>query len=49
MVEGNIEVGPIITHRVGLEDIHAGLELMKRKECLKVLVYPEDYREVADG
>jgi L-iditol 2-dehydrogenase len=49
MVEGKVDVAPIITHRLGLEEIHTGLELMKRKECLKVLVYPEDYREVVDG
>ena len=40
MAEGKIDFGPIITHRIGLEDIHTGLALMKRKECLKVLVYP---------
>ncbi|NJE26133.1 L-threonine 3-dehydrogenase [Thermococcus sp. MV5] len=30
----------IITHRVSLEDIHKGLELMRKKEALKVVVYP---------
>jgi L-iditol 2-dehydrogenase len=49
MADGKVDVTPIITHRIGLEEIHTGVELMKRKECLKVLVYPEDYREAKDG
>jgi L-iditol 2-dehydrogenase len=42
MAEGKIDVAPIITHRIGLGEIHSGLELMKQKKCLKVLVYPKD-------
>jgi len=30
----------IITHRVSLDDIHKGIELMRKKEALKVVVYP---------
>ncbi len=30
----------IITHRLKLEDIHKGLELMRKKEALKVVIYP---------
>ncbi len=40
MQAGKIAADKIITHRVLLDDIHAGLELMKKKESLKVLVYP---------
>jgi len=49
MAEGKVDVAPIITHQIGLGDIHSGLELMKHKKCLKVLVYPEGYREAEDG
>jgi L-iditol 2-dehydrogenase len=41
MADGKIDVAPIITHRIGLGEIHTGLELMKYKKCLKVLVYPD--------
>ena len=40
MADGKIDVAPIITHRIGLKDIHTGLELMEHKKSLKVLVYP---------
>lgn len=40
MAEDRIDTGPVITHRVNLENIHKGLELMKNKLSLKVLVYP---------
>jgi len=40
MSEGKINADPIITHRVSLEQIHNGLDLMKAKQSLKVLVYP---------
>lgn len=40
MAEGKIDTDAIITHRIRLEDIHLGLDLMKNKGCLKVLVYP---------
>jgi L-iditol 2-dehydrogenase len=41
MADGKIDIAPIITHRIGLGEIHSGLELMKQKKCLKVLVYPD--------
>jgi L-iditol 2-dehydrogenase len=41
MAAGKIDTGPIITHRLGLAEIHTGLELMKHKKSLKVLVYPD--------
>jgi L-iditol 2-dehydrogenase len=40
LAAGKIDTVPIITHRVHLEDIHTGLELMQTKRSLKVLVYP---------
>lgn len=41
MAAGKIASEPIITHRIGLTELHRGLELMQKKESLKVLVYPE--------
>ncbi len=40
MAADKIDTDPIITHHIPLEDIHTGLELMKNKQSLKVLVYP---------
>ena len=40
MAEGKIDVDPIITHRISLENIYAGVDLMRAKKSLKVLVYP---------
>lgn len=40
LAAGKIDTAPIITHRVQLEDIHSGLDLMQTKQSLKVLVYP---------
>ena len=40
MAEGKIDTAPIITHRIALTDIYHGLDLMKNKQSLKVLVYP---------
>ena len=42
MAEGKIDVKALVTHRVGLEKIQEGLELMKDKQSLKVLVVPND-------
>jgi L-iditol 2-dehydrogenase len=42
MVEGKIDAESLITHRVRLEGIHDGLELMKSRQSLKVMVYPGD-------
>jgi L-iditol 2-dehydrogenase len=38
--EGKLDTEAIITHRVPLDEIHRGLELMKSKRSLKVLTYP---------
>jgi L-iditol 2-dehydrogenase len=38
--EGRIDVEPVVTHRVSLDDLLAGIELMKAKQSLKVMVYP---------
>jgi len=40
LTAGNIDYRKIITHRVSLENIHQGLQLMKEKQSLKVLVFP---------
>ena len=40
LAEKRIDVEPIITHRLPLNRIHEGLELMKNKQSLKVLVHP---------
>lgn len=40
MAEGKIDTAGVITHRVSLDRIIEGLELMRRRESLKVLVYP---------
>ena len=42
MAEGRIHVESLVTHRVSLESVHEGLELMRNKQSLKVLVYPTD-------
>jgi L-iditol 2-dehydrogenase len=39
MADGKIVTDPIVTHRISLENIHAGLDLMRDKKSLKVLVY----------
>ena len=40
MAEGKIDADAIITHHVSLDNIHEGLELMKNRKSLKVVVYP---------
>jgi len=40
LAEGRIDTAPLITHHVALADIHKGLDLMKGKQSLKVLVHP---------
>lgn len=42
MAEGKIDTSAIITHRVSLEKLHEGITLMKNKQSLKVLVYPQE-------
>ena len=41
LADGKMDTGPIITHRVSLGNIHDGLNWMKNKQSLKVIVYPE--------
>ena len=41
LADGKMDTGPVITHRVSLENIHDGLNWMKNKQSLKVIVYPE--------
>ncbi len=41
MSEKKIALEPIVTHRVPLENILEGLELMKNKQTLKVVVSPQ--------
>jgi L-iditol 2-dehydrogenase len=40
MTEEKLDTHAIVTHRVPIKDIHHGLDLMKNRQCLKVLVYP---------
>jgi L-iditol 2-dehydrogenase len=40
LAKGKINVDPIITHRVPLDALLDGIELMKQKQSLKVIVYP---------
>ena len=40
LTEDKVDIERIITDRIALKDIHKGLELMKKKESLKILVYP---------
>ena len=40
LADGKIDYEKIVTHRVSLESIHEGFELMKQKQSLKVLVFP---------
>ena len=37
---GQVKTAPIITHRLGLEDLAQGLEFLDRKEAIKVMLYP---------
>jgi L-iditol 2-dehydrogenase len=38
--DGKLDVEPVITHRITLASLLDGIELMKRKQSLKVMVYP---------
>jgi L-iditol 2-dehydrogenase len=40
MAEGKLDATSIVTHRVTIKDIRHGLDLMKNRQCLKVLVCP---------
>jgi L-iditol 2-dehydrogenase len=52
MAEGQINGEAVVTHRVSLENIWEGLDLMIRGQCLKVLVDPRELwvgpRHIAD-
>jgi len=47
LADGKIDYEKIVTHRVSLENIHEGFELMKQKQSLKVLVFPSDEEDSA--
>jgi L-iditol 2-dehydrogenase len=38
--EGKLDVEPVVTHRVALASLLDGINLMKEKQSLKVMVYP---------
>jgi L-iditol 2-dehydrogenase len=40
IASGGIDLERIVTHRLSLDRLREGLELMKQKQCLKVMVYP---------
>jgi len=40
LAEGKLDVDPVITHTLPLHEIHRGLDLMKEKTSLKVLLKP---------
>ena len=40
LAQGKIATDSIITHKIPLENIHTGFELMKNRDSLKVMVYP---------
>ena len=40
MAEGKINLKEIVTHRLTLDNIQEGLDLMREKKSLKVMVYP---------
>ncbi len=40
MKTGKISLDKIVTHRLPLKDFNKGIELMKQKNCLKVMIYP---------
>lgn len=42
MADRDIDLSSIITHKILLTDFHKGIELMKNKKSLKVLVYPDN-------
>jgi threonine 3-dehydrogenase len=37
---GGVDVSPLITHHVGLEDVEEAMELLKQGECGKIVIYP---------
>ncbi len=41
MTGGEVVVEPLITHRLPLSEVARGVELMLRREALKVFVVPD--------
>jgi threonine 3-dehydrogenase len=37
---GGVDVTPLITHHIGLEDVEEAMELLKQGECGKIVIYP---------
>lgn len=40
LASGRLDLGPLITHRLPLAEYEKGMELMKRGDCGKILLYP---------
>jgi len=40
LCEGKVNVNPLITHHIGLEELNQGIEWINRQEALKVIVNP---------
>lgn len=40
LISGAVDVSPIITHRLPLEDFEKGMELMRSGQCGKVVLFP---------
>ena len=45
MAEGKLDTRNIVSHRINLTNLHQGLDLMKNRHCLKVLVYPQGLKD----
>ena len=37
---GGVDVTPLITHRISLEDVEEAMQLLQRGECGKIVIYP---------
>ncbi|UCF70909.1 MAG: L-threonine 3-dehydrogenase, partial [candidate division WOR-3 bacterium] len=37
---GRLDLKPIITHRLRFDEFEKGMELMRRGDCGKILLYP---------
>jgi threonine 3-dehydrogenase len=42
--EGGVDVTPLITHRIGLEDVEEAMHLLQQGECGKIVIYPGGVR-----
>jgi len=49
MASGRLETGPVITHRLRLDELHVGIDLMRNKKCLKVLLDPGETGAAGPG